>query len=67
MTLHVSIDRHACSGYGNCVAAAPDVFDLGEDDIAVVRDGHPAVGDDEAVAQAAADCPVQAILASAIE
>jgi ferredoxin len=41
--------------------AAPDVFDLDDQDIAVIQDGHPTAGDQGVVADAAADCPVQAI------
>lgn len=67
MTLRISIDRQACSGYGNCVAVAPEVFGLDDEYLAVVRDGHPAAGEDVAVAQAAADCPVQAIRVAPIE
>ncbi len=66
MTYHVDVDTTLCSGYGNCVVAAPDVFDLDEDtDLAVVRNGHPVAADDAALREAEADCPARAIRLSA--
>ena len=62
MTYRVEIDRETCNGYGNCVLAAPDVFDLDPDtNVAFVQDGHPVDADDSAVEEAEADCPVRAI------
>lgn len=62
MTYRIEIDEDTCNGYGNCVIAAPQVFDLDpETNAAVLLDRHPVEGDDEAVEEAAADCPVQAI------
>jgi len=63
MTLHIEIDEAKCAGYGNCVADAPDVFDLDPDtNIAFVVAGHPQDRKDDDIEQAAADCPVRAIL-----
>lgn len=60
MTYRIDIDQATCNGYGNCVLAAPEVFDLDlETNIAIVREGH--AEDDEAVLEAEADCPVRAI------
>ncbi|KXF53712.1 hypothetical protein AXA44_43675 [Rhodococcus sp. SC4] len=62
MSYSVEINEETCNGYGNCVVAAPEVFDLDPDtNIAVLRDGHPADNDDEALEEAEADCPVRAI------
>lgn len=62
MSLRVDIDETLCNGYGNCVVAAPDVFDLDVGtNIAVVQPGHPVDGDGPALREAAADCPVRAI------
>jgi ferredoxin len=58
--MKVTVNPKLCRGYGNCVAAAPDVYDL-EDDIATVLLPEP----DEALhadaRQGAAMCPVSAI------
>ncbi len=53
------VDRDACMGSGNCVFWAPGVFDLDEDGIAVVV--GDAVGREEDVRRAAANCPTSAI------
>jgi ferredoxin len=58
---HVDIDNSVCQGYGNCVGAAPEVFDLGNSGQAfVLRDP---VDDDERrrVRQTVSLCPVNAI------
>ncbi|MCX4437464.1 ferredoxin [Streptomyces mirabilis] len=55
------VDLTRCQGYAQCVFLAPDVFELhGEEGLLYA----PAVPDDqvERVSQAAAACPVQAIL-----
>jgi len=60
--LHVEIDLDLCNGYGNCVVAAPDVFDLDpETNLAVLRTASVSPDRRAAVEEAAADCPVQAI------
>ncbi|WP_406630735.1 ferredoxin [Amycolatopsis sp. WGS_07] len=61
MRYAVEIDREICNGYGNCVLAAPDVFDLDDEDYAVVRPGRPTPEDVTAVAEAVDDCPMRAI------
>jgi ferredoxin len=58
MMYRISIDRDLCSGYGICETLAPDVFELGDDGIAIVREG---VSEDEAVLRACNDCPMGAI------
>ena len=59
--MNIRLDLAKCQGYGNCVFAAPQVFDLDEAGKAVVL-----VADvtDELVSQARdaiADCPARAI------
>ncbi|WP_199434229.1 ferredoxin [Qaidamihabitans albus] len=62
MSYRVDIDRTLCNGYGNCVVAAPEVFDLDtETNIAFVQPGHRADDDGPALREAEADCPVGAI------
>ena len=57
--LRIVIDRDRCMGSGNCVYWAVDVFDVGDDSVAVV------VGDPdehrERVRLAAEHCPTHAI------
>lgn len=60
--LHIEIDLDLCNGYGNCVIAAPDVFDLDpETNLAVLRTPRVSPERRAAVEEAAMDCPVQAI------
>jgi ferredoxin len=57
--LVIEIDRELCYGFGDCVSTAPDVFELDEDEKAVVIDPNGAARDD--LAEAASNCPVMAI------
>ena len=60
----ISIDRSLCNGYGMCDALAPEVFELGDDGLAVLR---TAVSDDEAVCEACESCPTGAISVAKVE
>jgi len=63
VSYHVHVDESLCNGYGNCVVAAPAVFDLDpHTNIATVVSGHPVDDDGPALLEAEADCPVRAIL-----
>ena len=55
----ITVDRALCIGSGDCVDTAPDVFQLDEEDKAVVVDPDGAPLDD--VLDAARNCPVSAI------
>ena len=57
--LEITIDRGLCIGSGDCVDTAPDVFQLDDEDKAVVVDPDGAPVDD--ILDAAANCPVSAI------
>lgn len=51
-----------CCGFGECIALAPDVFAMGEDNRAkFVTDGSVAEGDEERAEMAAFSCPAEAI------
>lgn len=54
----IAIDRTLCSGFGSCLDAAPGLFELGGDGIAVAR-----VESTDALAafEAARSCPMGAI------
>ncbi len=56
----IRIDRLLCVGFGDCVKASPEAFELDGEGIAVLRPGASAVEDTELVA-ACRSCPVDAI------
>jgi len=55
----VRVDRNLCIGMGNCVAYAPTVFKLDEENKAVVLD--PSSVDVDTLLEAAESCPENAI------
>jgi ferredoxin len=57
--IEITVDRALCIGSGDCVDTAPNVFQLDEEDKAVVVDPDGASVDD--VLEAAGNCPVSAI------
>jgi ferredoxin len=58
----VELDETLCNGFGNCVVAAAEVFDLDPATNVAVITQNP-VPDDlgDAVTDAEADCPMRAI------
>jgi ferredoxin len=60
--MQVTVDYNLCEGHGQCILAAPDVFDL-PDDVEQVQllDPDPAEEQRDAIVRAAAMCPAQAI------
>ena len=58
--MKVRVDRDLCISVGNCVAYAPTVFALDEENKAVVLD--PSSVDDETLLEAAESCPENAII-----
>jgi ferredoxin len=60
--MNVKVDQEACVASGNCVLAAPAVFDQRElDGIVVLLDPSPPAGLAEPVRRAEALCPARAI------
>ncbi|MFL5839097.1 MAG: ferredoxin [Thermoleophilaceae bacterium] len=57
--LVIEVDRELCYGFGDCVSSAPGVFELDDEEKAVVIDPNGAPRDD--LVEAAANCPVNAI------
>ena len=57
--IRIDVDRALCIGSGDCVDAAPDVFQLDSEDKAVVVDPDGAPVDE--ILEAAGNCPVSAI------
>lgn len=62
--MNVNLDYPKCSGYANCLDAAPEVFDLDERDKAIVLIPQPSGENAEAARKAAKLCPVAAIIIS---
>lgn len=58
--MKVRVDRDLCIGIGNCAILVPTVFELGEDNKAVVLD--PSSVDDNALFEAAESCSENAII-----
>ena len=60
--LRIHIDRDLCVSFGDCVDAAPGVFALDEEDIAVFVDEIGAISREEMI-EACSSCPVDALTA----
>ena len=58
--MKVRVDRDLCVGIGNCVAIAPAVFQLDNDNKAVVQDISSTK--EEIILSAAESCPFNAII-----
>jgi ferredoxin len=61
MTLRVIVDRDICQNHGQCVFAAPQVFELDEEGELVLLDDEPDESLRAAVEEASDVCPTQAI------
>lgn len=61
MSLKVIVDKDLCQDHGQCVFAAPDVFELDDEGHLVVLAEEPDESLRTAVEDAADVCPVQAI------
>ncbi|MFD5079330.1 ferredoxin [Streptomyces sp. NPDC058371] len=60
--MKVLLDQDKCVGSGQCVLAAPDVFDQrDEDGIAVLLEANPPADQHEDTREAARICPALAI------
>ncbi|HEY1703871.1 MAG TPA: ferredoxin [Trebonia sp.] len=61
--MQVTVEEDKCCASGQCVLAAPEVFDQRDDDGTVILlDASPAAEHHQAVRDAAAVCPAVAIL-----
>jgi ferredoxin len=60
--MKVLVDQEKCVASGQCVVAAPDVFDQRDSDgVVVLLDAEPPAGQADDVRHAAAVCPALAI------
>ena len=61
--MKVSVDPEKCCGYGECVATAPLLFQIGENGRAHLVPGDELDGSDAELAREAGySCPVEAIV-----
>jgi ferredoxin len=58
--LKIRVDRELCIGVSNCVAIAPTVFKLDDENKAVLLD--PSSVDEKTLMEAAESCPQDAII-----
>jgi len=59
--MKIVADHSKCMSYGNCVAAADELFDLDDDGLVIVLDEEPAPELHEKARRAATMCPTKAI------
>ena len=59
--MRIVVDRGLCEGNAVCVAQAPEVFALGDDDQVIVRQEQPAAALRAKVELAVRRCPRQAL------
>lgn len=60
--IRIEVDEELCVGGGQCVMAAPAVFDQRDDDgVVILLQDHPAAEQREAVQRAELLCPAAAI------
>lgn len=60
--MHVHIDHDLCTGDGICEEICPEIFEVREDGLAYVRDDDVPADLEDAVREAAAQCPSEAIV-----
>jgi ferredoxin len=58
--MKVNVDMNLCQSHGECVLVAPDVFDLGDDDVLTWKQDVPDDRRDDMEAAVNA-CPMMAI------
>lgn len=60
--MRVEVDRDRCEGNAVCVGIAPDIFDLDDDDYAVVKADPVPDGQEDLAEQSIAECPRAALI-----
>ena len=59
--MRVAVDRELCVGSGACEALAPDVFEVDDDGVLVVRQETPDEDEQSDVRDAVTACPTRAL------
>ena len=62
VVVRVEVDRDRCEGNAVCVGIAPDLFDLDDEDYAVVKQDPVAADQEDLAEQSIAECPRAALL-----
>lgn len=62
--LHVVADYKKCEGYANCIAAAPDVFDIDDEGVVIVLRDAVESSESVRVSESVRSCPVAALTLS---
>lgn len=61
LCMRVVVNRNLCESFGVCTGVAPEVFELGDDDILVILDECPPAELRPEVEEAVRLCPKQAL------
>jgi ferredoxin len=59
--MRIFVDQDRCEGHGQCVAAAPEIFEFDDDGLTVVVQDPVGPAAEEAARAAARRCPVAAL------
>jgi ferredoxin len=60
--MRVGVDRDRCEGNAVCIGIAPDLFDLDDEDYAVVKADPVPEGQEDLAEQSIAECPRAALI-----
>ncbi|OPX09285.1 ferredoxin [Mycobacterium sp. AT1] len=60
--MRVEVDRDRCEGNAVCVGIAPDLFDLDDEDYAVIKADPVPDGQEDLAEQSVAECPRAALI-----
>jgi ferredoxin len=60
--MRVEVDHDRCEGNAVCVGIAPDIFDLDDEDYAVVKTDPVPDGQEDLAEQSIAECPRAALI-----
>jgi ferredoxin len=60
--VRVEVDRDRCEGNAVCVGIAPDLFDLDDEDYAVMKVDEIPADQEELAEQSIAECPRAALI-----
>ena len=60
--MRVEVDRDRCEGNAVCLGIAPDLFDLDDEDYAVIKADPVPEGQEDLAEQSVAECPRAALI-----